>query len=155
MNGKKIKHENALCLDADCIYRKECANHESAGDYRMEDGLRPKFNYNEKTDELFCVTAQTEPLPLEDDLGRGADIWPKEHHLQGFAGFPLYLFRKSEEEIGDELSKLLNVCLEEGHMKWKFRVIKTDLKDKQFVVEFDIGDIEPLLEVNLNDSKGR
>ena len=29
------------CKSLDCPYRKDCANHTSAGDYRFEEGLKP------------------------------------------------------------------------------------------------------------------
>jgi hypothetical protein len=30
-----------LCLDKGCLHKKECANHTTAGDYRLEDGPTP------------------------------------------------------------------------------------------------------------------
>jgi hypothetical protein len=46
----KIKTEpkglyNAIiCLEETCLYRKNCANHVSAGDFRSEDGFTPELN---------------------------------------------------------------------------------------------------------------
>lgn len=33
------------CQDETCHYNRECTNHRSAGDYRMEYGLRPYVDW--------------------------------------------------------------------------------------------------------------
>jgi hypothetical protein len=35
------------CKSLTCKYKKECAQHESAGDFRFEDGLAPKIRHDE------------------------------------------------------------------------------------------------------------
>jgi hypothetical protein len=45
-----------LCKEEHCPFRKECANHHSAGDYRMDDGFSPTLDYVEG--EFFCYTAE-------------------------------------------------------------------------------------------------
>lgn len=34
------------CQEDNCHYRRECANHQSAGDWRSEDGLTPDLKKN-------------------------------------------------------------------------------------------------------------
>lgn len=47
------------CLSSGCLYRKECAQHSSAGDFRSEDGFRPDFS------ETECRTSDVEPIYSE------------------------------------------------------------------------------------------
>ena len=48
-----------LCKSTDCKFRKECANHETAGDFRFEDGFTPALF--EEGGKVFC---QTYSLPI-------------------------------------------------------------------------------------------
>jgi hypothetical protein len=51
----KIYEQGGIdCLSKDCAFRKECANHETAGDYRSEDGFTPDLY--EKNGGYFCNT---------------------------------------------------------------------------------------------------
>lgn len=53
-----------VCEDCDCYYRRECANHQSAGDFRMEDGIKPKLVYVQGV--LNCETFYWEPMDDPD-----------------------------------------------------------------------------------------
>jgi|694.fasta_scaffold04876_22 hypothetical protein len=57
------------CLEGSCPFKKECANHETAGDFRSEDGFTPEL-YKEG-EVFFCKTknkpanAKYPELPFE------------------------------------------------------------------------------------------
>lgn len=42
------------CLEEFCSYRWECANHASAGDFRTEDGMKPRLSL--RNNKIFCAT---------------------------------------------------------------------------------------------------
>lgn len=44
--------DDNICLDDECEHKRVCANHESAGDYRSEDGPTP--NVSIVNNELSC-----------------------------------------------------------------------------------------------------
>jgi hypothetical protein len=77
----KIKTEpkglyNAIiCLEETCLYRKNCANHVSAGDFRSEDGFTPKLSLGQGN--VFCKT--TDHLPL---TGLDENFPDNFYHLQ-------------------------------------------------------------------------
>ena len=52
-----------FCLSKTCVFNRECANHETAGDYRSEDGFKPEIV--EINGEYYCNTA--DQLPKDDD----------------------------------------------------------------------------------------
>jgi hypothetical protein len=56
---KKIKLDQfGFCKDKDCPYRKECAQHETAGEFRSEDGFRPEiFKKSNDFTVYVCKTA--------------------------------------------------------------------------------------------------
>ena len=71
------------CLSENCVFKRECANHTTAGEFRSEDGFTPELY--EKHGEYFCDTYDRpsyEELDLNfnftsfpenyNDLGRGA-----------------------------------------------------------------------------------
>ena len=64
------------CLEESCIYHKECANHASAGDFRMEDGLKPRLSLRQG--KVFCATKN---LPYKEDIMYG--FTPAEEHGYG------------------------------------------------------------------------
>jgi hypothetical protein len=39
---------HGCCLSATCLYRKTCAQHETAGDFRSEGGFSPKINVSDE-----------------------------------------------------------------------------------------------------------
>lgn len=45
------------CLSASCQFRKTCANHESAGDFRVEDGFKPKLKFLESVLSGYPIQA--------------------------------------------------------------------------------------------------
>lgn len=47
----KISLDKYGCCTASCVYSRECAQHESAGDFRSESGFTPQLNTSE------CFTA--------------------------------------------------------------------------------------------------
>ena len=48
--------EFGCCTSKNCFFRSQCAQHHSAGDFRIEDGFRPEIEAGAGTSELFCVT---------------------------------------------------------------------------------------------------
>jgi len=52
------KYGGISCLDEGCIFKRECANHMTAGDFRSEDGFTPQLE--EKNGEYFCATKDAE-----------------------------------------------------------------------------------------------
>ena len=51
------------CLEAKCIYRSDCANHCTAGDFRNEDGIRPRLSL--RNGKVYCATKN---LPYNEDI---------------------------------------------------------------------------------------
>lgn len=49
-----------VCENSDCYYKRECANHRSAGDFRTEDGIKPKLSF--RMGELYCETIHISPV---------------------------------------------------------------------------------------------
>ena len=54
--------EFGYCTSKNCMFRSQCAQHHSAGDFRIEDGFRPEIEPGAGTSELFCVTFGEAPL---------------------------------------------------------------------------------------------
>ena len=68
------------CLEQGCRYRRTCANHTSAGDFRSEDGFSPELHL--RRGQLYCDTIDESPLAESDDLPvshgklwHGAVLW--------------------------------------------------------------------------------
>ena len=64
-----------ICLEETCLYRKNCANHVSAGDFRSEDGFTPELNLRQGN--VHCKT--TDHLPMS---GFGGKLPDNIDHLQ-------------------------------------------------------------------------
>jgi len=47
--------ELIVCKSRDCRYKRECANHTTAGDFRSEDGFTPRMCQGEN-DKWLCTT---------------------------------------------------------------------------------------------------
>jgi hypothetical protein len=71
-----------VCENDDCHYRKECSNHQSAGDFRTDGGIQPKLVYVRGV--LHCETYYWEPM---DDPDRYD--FPKRHYESGFCTDPV------------------------------------------------------------------
>jgi hypothetical protein len=54
------------CLDEKCRYRKECANHRTAGDFRCEGGFTPDLF--EENNVFFCRTKTLKPDDTYEDF---------------------------------------------------------------------------------------
>jgi tellurite resistance-related uncharacterized protein len=39
-----LKHGGIYCLEESCPFRRECANHTTAGDFRSEGGVTPRLS---------------------------------------------------------------------------------------------------------------
>jgi len=65
MSEKQINAErpqswtDVICNEEDCWWRRECANHATAGDFRSEDGTRPKLHL--RKGKVFCETFNCPP----------------------------------------------------------------------------------------------
>lgn len=66
--GLAMENKAPICTTKHCIYRKECAQHETAGDYRSEDGLTPSL-YKDGND-VFC-----DRQVVNEDVGNGILIY--------------------------------------------------------------------------------
>jgi len=53
---KEIKYNRDCgiveCCEENCPFLRECANHRTAGDFRTEDGVRPRLHY--RLGKLMC-----------------------------------------------------------------------------------------------------
>lgn len=76
----KIELDSYNCCTTDkCFFRRECAQHKSAGDFRSESGFAPEINFNSSQSSWECLTADEKPkicgaetLPENvDKLGSG------------------------------------------------------------------------------------
>ncbi len=65
------------CGEEDCIYKRTCANHVSAGDYRMEDGFTPELQFIKaqapdnqffSSHEFYCATKDRNPIYYEYEV---------------------------------------------------------------------------------------
>lgn len=66
------------CKSEDCVYRGKCAQHETAGQFRSEDGFTPELT--RKGEEVFCDSKDKNPCdgyyPENiDSLSVGALLW--------------------------------------------------------------------------------
>lgn len=69
------------CEEQKCRFRKECANHSTAGDFRTEDGFSPELF--EENGVFYCRTKSSKEgdckyatLPVEyDSMDRGAVVF--------------------------------------------------------------------------------
>lgn len=81
----KEKYQTINCLETYCLYRKTCANHTSAGDFRSEDGFSPELTV--VNGDVHCKTREEIPFEREsnysnewypvnyDNLNRGLVLW--------------------------------------------------------------------------------
>lgn len=64
-----------VCKSRDCRYKRECANHTTAGDFRTEDGFTPRMCQDEN-DNWLCTTidapAEKEGEHPDGDYDTGA-----------------------------------------------------------------------------------
>lgn len=78
MSTKAIECDNyAVCKQNDCLFKKSCANHASAGDFRAEDGISPRLSL--KQGVLHCETYYA-PINREYSY----DTIPIDHLCSGF-----------------------------------------------------------------------
>lgn len=52
------------CNSPSCSFRRECANHRTAGDFRTEDGFTPEMT--ERNGEYFCETIDRDMADSDD-----------------------------------------------------------------------------------------
>ena len=60
-----------ICKETDCKLAGQCAQHETAGDFRFEDGFTPDLV--NKNDQWMCSKQETK--------GFGALVWRKEKYV--------------------------------------------------------------------------
>jgi len=86
------------CLEDDCPWKKVCANHASAGDFRTEGGSRPVLKL--KQGEIFCDTFHSEGNgyePHEEPKLQGIRPWYLQ--VQGCCDANCVLWGELVEEI--------------------------------------------------------
>lgn len=59
----KAKDGGIICEEEMCPFRKTCANHTTAGDFRYEDGFSPQLSII--GDDIHCLTRDVD---INDDL---------------------------------------------------------------------------------------
>lgn len=71
-----VKFDDNCCIEK-CKYEKECAQHDSAGDFRAEGGFRPILA--KEGERIFCFTKSTEP-EIDPDYNFGRTC-PKDENV--------------------------------------------------------------------------
>jgi hypothetical protein len=76
-----------ICLEKSCKFNRECANHETAGDFRSEDGFTPSLSL--QLGKVYCNTKNTPPDPswefgftplkINHNSQNGAVLWKDLH----------------------------------------------------------------------------
>lgn len=69
------------CRDKTCCYRKECSVHETAGDFRSEDGFSPQLVLDGNS--IKCLTKFKRPLEGYDDEDRAGHWLPHDYDELG------------------------------------------------------------------------
>ena len=54
------------CQDETCRWNRECTNHRSAGDFRMDYGLRPELTGYDKEGKIAWCSTKDSELPLHE-----------------------------------------------------------------------------------------
>lgn len=62
INVKIYDQGGVDCTVEHCVFKFECANHKTAGDYRNEDGFTPDIT--EEDGQFLCATKDA---PMDDD----------------------------------------------------------------------------------------
>jgi hypothetical protein len=125
------KYSGLSCLSETCSYRKECANHATAGDYRSEDGFAPDLSVlvTPEGPHFYCGTILEPPssdtdyqYPANaDELGRGDWRYglPKSYHVsenhsenrlynhRGMAHNAEVLTKKDDPMMNDPINSLI------------------------------------------------
>ena len=77
-----------VCESNDCKFKRECANHTSAGDFRSEDGFSPILTLQRGNVKCDTYHSPSNPnihyatLPVEyDKLDRGLVCWENIHEM--------------------------------------------------------------------------
>lgn len=65
-------------METDCRFRRECAQHSSAGEYREESGFTPELYKDLKKGLIYCDTIEVERC---QDLGKSE--FPHNHNDRG------------------------------------------------------------------------
>jgi hypothetical protein len=66
-----------VCKSRDCRYKRECANHTTAGDFRTEDGFTPRMCEGEN-DKWLCTTIDAPAEKMDTNAMVGEVTW-REH----------------------------------------------------------------------------
>lgn len=147
--SKSIKYVNGcICLEENCQYRKTCANHDSAGDFRAEGGYSPQLWYKENLfdknkKELICESIDFEsdndphrPLPKNIDFSKEGFVEniPNQFKMEQSK----YLQAIGKEEVKEQLESFLNECLSSSNQDYSFEVKEIDLERCKMLVEFNI-----------------
>lgn len=68
-------NEYKECTSETCLFRFECAQHRTAGDYRSEDGFSPEIHRS--NGKVYCGTADKEPYEEIIGFDYGFDSRPE------------------------------------------------------------------------------
>lgn len=60
-------YNQTVCLEKECPFRRVCANHETAGDFRDEGGLRPEL-FKTGADQVSCLTRERQIVSCDDRI---------------------------------------------------------------------------------------
>ena len=109
-------------MENDCKFRKECAQHSSAGEYREESGFSPELYRDSRKGVVHCISIEREP---SEELGK-SEI-PKGYRGLGNGYTPakeipeLHMDYKSKFTSGNEVNvdtvspKPLTITIENGN----------------------------------------
>lgn len=87
-----LKEGGIICLET-CPYSRTCANHDTAGDFRTEDGFTPVWHRDGQ--KIDCATSEQPPAPgsnyrgesyPETDAGYGSIFLDKGKELRVYTG---------------------------------------------------------------------
>lgn len=78
-------NRNTVCSDKNCPYKRDCANHSSAGDFRTEGGFSPYLAIGEDTSEVICWSKYS--IMSKESTFYGGEAVPSNSSTQGFVSF--------------------------------------------------------------------
>lgn len=136
MQKKKISSsiKELTCYEKNCSYDKSCANHVTAGDYRMEGGFSPDLV--KENEEIYCKTFYQ---PVDDDVEY--ETVPLGCHKLGYG----YLDKVSEEYVKIPLT-VEELIVKLSTVKNKKMIVAVCVDGMPYEPIFDIKDNTGTLE---------
>ncbi len=76
---------NTVCFDKDCPYKRDCANHASAGEFREEGGFSPYLEIGENVKQVICWSKYS--IMSKESTFYGGEAIPSNSSTNGFVEF--------------------------------------------------------------------